>query len=263
MDDVVQGNRTPLQELLANKHASALQKYQELVVGERGVAALLRYEFFMCCLAPTPGAIGLWLRSRLYRYFLGHAGRGIVIGRNVTMRNPKRISLGNNVVIDDGCVLDAKGQCETGITIGDNVVLSRNTILSCKGGSIVIGNSTNISINCAILSESSVRIGDNVLFAAYCYVIAGGNHGIDRTDVAIIQQDSFSKGGVTIEDNAWLGAGVKVLDGVTIGRDTVVGAGAVVLRDIPPFTIAVGIPAKTLKDRRSPERPTPDVSALH
>lgn len=263
VDDVDRGNRTPIQALLTNERVSALQKYQEMAVGERGVAALLRYEFFMCCLAGTPGAAGLWLRSRLYRYFLGRVGRGVVIGRNVTIRNPKRISLGNNVVIDDGCVLDAKGVGETGITIGDDVILSRNTILSCKGGSIVIGNNTNISINCAILSESSVRIGDNVLFAAYCYVIAGGNHGIDRTDVAIIQQDAFSKGGVTIEDNAWLGAGVKVLDGVTIGRDAVAGAGAVVVRDIPPFTIAVGIPAKTLKDRRSPERPTPDVSALY
>src|SRR5262245_16054246 len=132
MDNVVRGNRTPFQALLTNERASALRKYQEVAVGERGVVALLRYELFMCCLAATPGAAGLWLRSRLYRYFIGRVGRGVVIGRNVTIRNPKRISLGNNVVIDDGCVLDAKGQGETGITIGDNVVLSRNTILSCK-----------------------------------------------------------------------------------------------------------------------------------
>jgi acetyltransferase-like isoleucine patch superfamily enzyme len=91
------------------------------------------------------------------------------------------------------------------------------------------------------------------LCAAYCYIIAGGNHGVDRTDVAIIQQDSFSKGGVTIEDNAWLGAGVKVLDGVTIGHDAVAGAGSVVNRDIPAFTIAAGIPARVLKDRRLQE----------
>jgi acetyltransferase-like isoleucine patch superfamily enzyme len=119
MDDVVQGNRTPLQELLANKHVSALQKYQEMAVGERGIVALLRYEFFMCCLAGTPGAAGLWLRSRLYGYFLGRVGQGVIIGRNVTIRHPKRISLGNNVVIDDGCVLDAKGQGETGIVVGN------------------------------------------------------------------------------------------------------------------------------------------------
>src|SRR4029453_14522200 len=106
------------------------------------------------------------------------------------------------------------------------------------------------------ISETSVRIGANVLFAACCYVIAGGNHGTDRTDISIIQQDSFSKGGVAIEDNVWLGADVKVLDGVNIGRDAVAGAGSVVVRNIPAFTVAAGMPAKVMKER---ER-TPNVA---
>jgi acetyltransferase-like isoleucine patch superfamily enzyme len=152
-------------------------------------------------------------------------------------------------MIDDGCVLDAKGQQNAGIEIGDNVVLSRNTILSCKGGSIVIGDNTNFSVNCTFISESSMRIGANVLFAAYCYVIAGGNHGTDRTDVAVIQQDSLSKGGVVIEDNVWLGAGVNVLDGVRIEHDAIAGAGSVVMRDVPAFTVVAGIPAKIIKSR--------------
>jgi acetyltransferase-like isoleucine patch superfamily enzyme len=94
-----------------------------------------------------------------------------------------------------------------------------------------------------------VHIGANVLFAAYCYVIAGGNHGTDRTDIAVIQQDSFSKGGVVIEDNVWLGAGVNVLDGVSIKRDAIAGAGSVVIRDVPAFTVVAGIPAKIIKSR--------------
>jgi len=243
------GNQTPFQAALTDARVSALQKYQDIVVGERGLGALLRYEFFTCCLAGVPGALGLWLRGRLYRYFLGHVGRNVVIGKNVTIRNPRRISIGDSVMIDDGCVLDAKGQDGGGITLGANVVLGRNTVLSCKGGSIVIGDNTNISVNCTVISESSVRIGANVLFAAYCYVIAGGNHGTDRTDIAIIQQDSFSKGGVVIEDNAWLGADVKVLDGVNVGHDAVAGAGSVVVRNIPAFTIATGMPAKVMKER--------------
>lgn len=250
MTDSERGNQTPFQAALTDTRVSALQKYQDIVVGERGLGALLRYEFFTCCLAGLPGALGLWLRGRLYRHLLGHVGRNVVIGKNVTIRNPRRISIGDSVMIDDGCVLDAKGQQNVGIAIGNNVVLNRNTILSCKGGSIVIGNNTNISVNCTVISESFVHIGANVLFAAYCYVIAGGNHGMDRTDVAIIQQDSFSKGGVVIEDNAWLGADVKVLDGVNIGRDAVAGAGSVVVRDVPAFSVATGIPAKTIRNRR-------------
>ena len=250
MTDAERGNQTPFQAALTDTQVSALQKYQDIAVGEKGFGALLRYEFFTCCLAGLPGALGLWLRSRLYRRFLGRLGRNVVIGRNVTIRNPRKIFIGDHVVIDDGCVLDAKGPRHVGIEIGNNVVLSRNTILSCKGGSIAIGNNTNISVNCTVISESSVRIGDNVLFAAYCYVIAGGNHGIDRTDIAIIQQDSFSKGGVMIGDNVWLGAGVKVLDGVTIARDAIAGAGSVVNHDVPSFTIVAGVPAKIMKERK-------------
>ena len=256
MTDSERGNQTPFQAALTDTRVSALQKYQDIAVGERGLGALLRYEFFTCCLAGLPGALGLWLRGRLYRHFLGHVGRNVVIGKNVTIRNPRRISIGDSVMIDDGCVLDAKGQDGAGIALGANVVLGRNTVLSCKGGSIALGHNTNISMNCIIISESSVRIGANVLFAACCYVIAGGNHGTDRTDISIIQQDSFSKGGVVIEDNAWLGADVKVLDGVNIGRDAVAGAGSVVVRDVPAFTVATGMPAKVMKERKqSPTMP--------
>ena len=247
--DSERGNQTPFQAALTETSVSALQKYQDIAVGERGVGALLRYEFFTCCIAGLPGAVGLWLRSRLYRRFLGRMGRNVIIGKNVTIRNPRKIFIGDHVVIDDGCVLDAKGRQNAGIVIGDNVVLSRNTILSCKGGSIGIGNNTNISVNCTFISESTMHIGANVLFAAYCYVIAGGNHGTDRTDVAVIQQDSFSKGGVVIEDNVWLGAGVNVLDGVRIEHDAIAGAGSVVIRDIPAFAVVAGIPAKIIKSR--------------
>ena len=249
MTESERGNQTPFQAALTDARVSALQKYQDIVVGERGLGALLRYEFFTCGLAGVPGALGLWLRGRLYRYLLGHVGRNVVIGKNVTIRNPRRISIGDSVMIDDGCVLDAKGRDGSGITLRANVVIGRNTVLSCKGGSIDIGDNTNISVNCTVISESSVRIGANVLFAAYCYVIAGGNHGTDRTDVAVIQQDSFSKGGVVIEDNVWLGASVNVLDGVRIEHDAIAGAGSVVIRDVPAFTVVAGIPAKIIKSR--------------
>lgn len=172
------------------------------------------------------------------------------MGRNVCLRHPKRIRLGKGVFIDDNCVLDAKGQSDEGISLGDGVVLARNSILSCKGGSIEIGENSNISANCLLISETSLKLGKNVLVAGMSYIIAGGNHGIERTDIPIIRQPVFSKGGVTVEDNVWLGANVTILDGVTIGRDSVIAAGAVVNKSIPEFTIAAGVPAKVIKQRR-------------
>lgn len=248
-----QTEKTDVQARLASTRESAFDKYVNLAVGQRGLGALLKYELACSLLAPVPGALGYFLRGKVYPKLLGLAGRRLVIGRNVCLRHPGRIRFGDGVVVDDNCVLDAKGESAHGIAIGDGVVLGRNTILSCKGGSIEIGDNTNISANCMLLSETLLSIGKNVLVAGMTYIVAGGNHGIERTDIPIIRQPCTSKGGVRIEDNCWLGANVAVLDGVTIGRDSVIGAGAVVTESVPEFAIAVGVPARVVKLRKQAE----------
>lgn len=244
------GNQTDFQAELTAQNQSALEKYRSIAVGGKGFGDLLEYEAACWFLSPMPGALGYFLRGKFYPKLLKSAGRGLVMGRNINLRHPRRISIGNGVFIDDNCTLDAKGKSEEGIRLGDGVALARNTILSCKGGSITVGNNSNISANCMLISESSLAIGENVLIAGLCYIIAGGNHGIDRVDIPIIRQQVVQKGGVRIEDNAWLGANVTILDGVTIGRDSIIGAGAVVTRDIPEFAIALGVPAKVVKYRK-------------
>lgn len=241
---------TEIRRLLRDKHQSALQKYRRLNVGRPGLWPLLRYELLTAGLGNMPGALGLFLRQKLYRRLWKHCGRGVVIGRNVTIRHPHRIVLGNRVVIDDYCVLDGKGNADTTIVIGDDAIIGRNTVLSCKGGTIRLGDRTNISVNCTLISETTLDIGPHVLIAGHCYLIAGGNHGLDRTDVPMIDQPSVQRGGVHIAENCWLGAQVTILDGTTIGRDAVIAAGAVVNRSVGEFAIAAGVPAKTVRDRR-------------
>lgn len=244
-----QADRTDFQARLASS-GSALDKYRNIAVGEPGLGGLLRYEL-ICLIAPVPGALGYLLRGRLYPRLLRAAGRGLVVGRSVCLRHPGRIRLGEGVVIDDNCVLDAKGESEEGIAVGDGVILGRNTILSCKGGGIEIGENTNIGANCMFLSETCLSIGRNVLIAGMSYIVAGGSHGTSRTDIPIIRQPMSQKGGVCIGDNCWIGAGVAVLDGVTVGRDSVIGAGAVVTKSVPEFAVAVGVPARVIKLRKS------------
>jgi acetyltransferase-like isoleucine patch superfamily enzyme len=243
--------QTELRGVLEDSQRSAFDKYSRLAVGRPGLWPLIRYELLTCLLGPMPGAIGLFLRQKFYPLLLGRCGRGVAIGRNVTLRHPHRIQIGDRVIIDDNAVLDAKGESEVTIRIADDVIIGRGSILSCKSGAISLGHRANISVNCTLISESHLTVGDRVLIAGHCYIIAGGNHGLSRTDIAPLDQPRLERGGVTIADNCWLGANVTVLDGVVLGRDAVIAAGAVVNRPIPEFCIAAGVPAKVLYDRRT------------
>lgn len=230
-------------------NTSAMKKYMQLALGRESILDLIQYELTMLLTSWVPGALGLVLRQKTWPWLFQKCGKGVVFGRGVTIRHPSRIKLGDRVMIDDHCVLDAKGGHAVGLEVGEATVIGRNTILSCKGGRITVGDQTNISVNCTFLSESSLEVGRKVLVAGHCYVIAGGNHGIERVDIPIIDQPLMHKGGVVIEDHAWIGAHATVLDGVRIGRDAVVAAGAVVNRSVPAFVVVGGVPAKLIRER--------------
>jgi len=241
--------QTALQGSMTTAGTSALKKYQAIAVGTEGLWDLVKYELMVMIVAPLPGALGFFLRKALYPYLLGAMGRNVVIGKSVTIRHPRKIRLGDGVMIDDYAVLDAKGEANRGIVVGANVLIGRNTTLSCKDGDLSIGDNANIAANCLIQSGKDVRIGNNVLMAAYVYIVGGGGHRSSRTDVPIIQQGQIVRA-VTIEDNVWVGADVTIMDEVTVGRDAIIGAGAVVTRDVPEFAIAAGVPARVVRDRR-------------
>ncbi|MBD3304812.1 acyltransferase [candidate division KSB3 bacterium] len=239
--------QTSFQSHVTGERRSPLQKYQDTVLGKGGLGYLLTFDLIMLVCSWMPGALGFWLRKMLYPSLFAEIGRGVVFGRNVVLRHPHKISLGDHVVIDDNCVLDAKG-CEDGrFQIGANVILSRGCLLSAKAGSLTIGENTNFGANCLVYAVKHATIGRDTLFAAQCYV-GGSMYHIDRTDIPPIQQGSYADG-VSIGDGCWLGAGVKVLDGVTVGDGVILGAGAVVTNNIEPFTVAVGVPAKGIKRR--------------
>jgi len=239
-----------VQDQLFAPGRSSREKYVELVVGRPGLAALAQYELIVMIAQPRAGALGLALRKGLYPLLLGACGRNVVFGQNVVLRHPHKIRIGSNVVIDDNCLLDAKGAGNGGITIGDGVFIGRNTILSCKDGDIEIGGGANLGFNCEVFSASRVTVGRSVLMAAYCYVI-GGDHDFSDPSVPVLEQGRRSKG-VAIGDGVWMGAGAKILDGVTIGGGAVVGAGAVVREDVPASAIAAGVPARVVAMRTGP-----------
>jgi len=236
---------------ITDESSSALERYRRIVLGRAGFGFLLRYELVTMMFSGLPGAGGLWLRGKSYPTLMQHVGRGTIFGSNIVLRHPKKIVIGSNGVIDDSCVLDARGDSNKGIMIGNDVMLARGTILGCKNGDIRIGDNVGVGAYSVFHSvgRSGISVGSNAVMGIYTYLAGGSQYNTKRTDIPITEQGSDLKGGVRIEDNVWLGARVTVLDGVTIGRDAIVGSGAVVTKDVPPFAIAVGVPAKVVGSR--------------
>jgi acetyltransferase-like isoleucine patch superfamily enzyme len=236
-----------VQDELSRADRSARLKYSSLIVGAPGWVPLLKYELVVLMSQSVPGALGLALRQALYPLLLGACGRNVVFGQNVVLRHPHKIRMGDDVVIDDNCLIDAKGTSNLGIRIDSGVFVGRNTILSCKNGDIEIASGANIGFNCEIFSASRVRIGERALLAAYCYLI-GGDHDFSDSSRPVLAQHRTSVG-INVGAGAWLGAGVKVLDGVDIGSNAIVGAGAVVRDTVPEKATAVGMPARVIGRR--------------
>ena len=201
----------------------------------------------------VPGALGLALRKTLFPSLLGACGRNVVFGQNVVLRHPHKIRIGDNVVIDDNCLIDAKGDANRGIT-------HRQRRLRRPQQHPVVQERRHRASPTARTSASTARcsppaaspIGRDTLLAAYCYVI-GGDH-----DPAAPRCRSRCKGGIVRRRDRrrrWLGAGAKILDGVTIGDRAIVGAGAVVRTGVAAAEIVAGVPARTIGSR---ERPSTD-----
>ena len=241
------GKQIRIQDEVFAEHKSSLAKYRELVLGVTGWGALAKYEAVLTACQSTPGALGLWLRSKLYPLLLGRCGSNVHFGMGVVLRHPHKILIGDNAVIDDHCVLDAKGTSNRGIQIGSGVFVGRNTILSCKDGDISLGDRVNVGFNCEIFSGSDVVLDDDVLVAAYTYLIGGG-HAFAEDGGVILRQARTSEG-IHVGRGSWLGAGVLVQDGVKVGADAIVGAGAVVTRDVADRQVVAGVPARVLRTR--------------
>lgn len=239
-----------IQDTVTGKRKSKIQRYQELVIGSTKFSDLIKYELIMLFTSRIPGALGVFLRSKLYPKLLGSCGKGVVFGTNITLRHPHKIKMANNVIIDDNVLLDAKGVNNKGIYLGNDVFIGRNSILSCKGGDIYLDDRANLGFYCYIFSSNKVKLGKDTLVAAYTYFVGGGNYKLDRKDIPINQQYDFEgKGGVETEEDVWIGAHCMLLDGVKIGKGSVIAAGAVVTKPMPQYSIVAGIPAKILKMR--------------
>lgn len=159
---------------------------------------------------------------------------------------PENISIGERCTFEDFAVLRTNADGK-GISIGDDVHLWPSVMLDAGNGAIRIGDRTLIQHGSTILGEGTVRIGKNVLIGPGV-VITSFQHGFDDLTIPIVKQKPWLNP-VTIEDNVYIASNVVICPGVTIKSGAVIGAGSVVTRDVPPNTIAFGVPARLERGR--------------
>jgi acetyltransferase-like isoleucine patch superfamily enzyme len=155
---------------------------------------------------------------------------GVQFGINCAVANPAYVKIEPGVIM-------AHHSSMTAVT-GYNGRYYRPTI--------TVGEATQIGPYNAFAAIDRVTIGRCVLFAPYVHV-SDHSHGYQDVSKPVMHQPVFSNGPVVIEDGCWLGFGSHILSGVTIGKNSVVGANSVVTENIPPYSVAVGSPAKIIK----------------
>ncbi|MBF2088351.1 MAG: acyltransferase [Synechococcales cyanobacterium K44_A2020_017] len=197
---------------------------------------------------PTP--IGAIIRNGVYRNLFPKLGDSVYIRPDVQFIGTRYIKIGDRVQIEKGAFIKSNSNpiCfEQGVHIerGVNITAFGNYYHS---DGITIGESTLVGPYVCMAGPGFIKIGTKCLLASHVSIYAN-NHVFEDLEQPIVDQPLDYKG-IVIEDNCWLGTGVRVVDGVTIGHGSVIGAGAVVTRDIPPYSVAVGVPAKVIKTRQ-------------
>ncbi|MDT3699209.1 MAG: DapH/DapD/GlmU-related protein [Thermincola sp.] len=126
---------------------------------------------------------------------------------------------------------------------GKNINIERGALFSSR---ITIGDNSGIGINASI--GGPCHIGNDVMMGSDC-VIYIRNHRFDRTDIAMWRQGFYDEKPVTIGNDVWIGGRVTILPGVKVGNGVIIGANAVVTKNVPDYAIVCGNPAKIMKMR--------------
>lgn len=176
--------------------------------------------------------------------------RLVFMGPRVNLRSAALIRFGKGVTLERGVIIDALSR--DGVEFGDNVMIGpysvvRASMLSNLGAGVRMGRNSSVDAYSYIGAAGPIAIGENVIMGQHISFHAE-NHNYDQVDIPITCQGTRRKG-IVIEDDCWVGANTTFLDGARVGRGCVIAAGSLVRGEIPPYSIAVGAPARILRSR--------------
>ena len=194
-----------------------------------------------------------FLRGGVRRIFLKEVHGILLVGKGVQITHGKHIRCGKNVKFED--YSEIHGLCSEGLNFGDYVTISRGVMIrpsSYYGGDygigLTMGEHSSIGPYGYIGCSGRITIGKNVMFGPKCSLFAE-NHNFSDTEASIKSQGVNQKG-ITIEDDCWIGSNVTILDGVNIGKGSVIGAGTLVTKNIPAGSIVIDKREKAIRNRK-------------
>lgn len=194
--------------------------------------------------------------KEIFSYFIGKIKAYILgkhyfgkplsfIGSRVTIFVSKEnTNLGKHISIQDNVFIQSNGT----ISLGDSTIIKRDAYLIINTGSLIAGKNCGIGKRSEIsVNGGKIKLGDNVRLASNVF-ITNANHKIEDIHTPIMEQGILTND-VIIEDDVWIGHGAIILPGVVIGRSSVIGAGSVVTKNVPDYSIVAGNPAKVIRKR--------------
>ena len=195
--------------------------------------------------------LGSTLGNAYWRKRLGHFGAGSCINSGAHIEYPAKVRVGSDCQISRNALLRANSKHETAIAIGDAVNIKENVLINSNTGNINIGDECWIGPYTLIYGNGGVAIGNHVMIASHCAINTVSHHA-SRLDIPMSKQGIYTAP-VTIEDDVWIGIGAVILQGVRIGTGSIIGAGAVVTRDVEARTVVAGVPACVIRHREEQE----------
>jgi acetyltransferase-like isoleucine patch superfamily enzyme len=171
----------------------------------------------------------------------------IIIGKNCTIEEFCKIeTTDGSIIVHDNCHINSYAHV-TGngtIELGDDFIMHSFAIVQCFENPLIIGKSCSLNPFSILYDGGGLKIGNYVRIAAHTVIIPANHKYQDKNQ--LIHEQGISHIGVTVGDDVWIASNCTVLDGVNIGKGCVVGAGSVVTRSIPEYTVVAGSPAKKL-----------------
>ncbi len=186
----------------------------------------LIFQIYISITSSIPTEIGIRLRAVAYRLLFKKCGRNLRVDSGVTILGFENISLGDNISIMKNSYIYAHDGGE--LTIGDNFTLNSNSQLGASFGKIIIGSDCAIAPNC---------------------ILRASNHRFDNPDIPFRKQ-GHTYGEIILEDDIWIASNCVITPDTVIGRSSIIGAGSVVTKDIEPYSIVGGVPAKLIRKRK-------------